>query len=496
MPSFINNAASLSARNNLSKIQLKEQTSLERLSSGLRINSAKDDAAGLQISSRLTSNINASNQAIRNTFNGISVTQSVDGALEEVVNNLQRMRTLTINAGNGANTDIDVDAIYKEFSALRDEIDRVAEDTTFAGIPLLNGTYLDDFQVGQEALQTIRITDLNTKTENLGSYEWEPRAIKVISRYPDGGLKSFARGLNLETAFDAGPLVVNGQSFTGPYTDVDELIKDINSAPQLPNQSPLIAEKASGNGVSGHVDLNQLPHVFQVNGIDVRCDNIPTYDPTIVYPPNNLRSRGEEGYYYAEVLDRVRNVMVSQGLNFHGVFDPNSDENSIGFTGNSNPLELRNLSPLFPDIDDGIYTPLIRFESFGDKFTTMEAELEDNEAFNLYSEDRIKSTIDSLTLDSEEERARSLRIIDVALQQVSNQRNTMGATQNRFESSIRRQEVSNTNLSAARQRIQDTDFASETAKLTQAQILEEASTTILSQANVRAESLLSLLEYI
>lgn len=490
------NTAALSAQNTLSKLQKKETTSLERLSSGLRINSAKDDAAGLQISSRLTSKINGSGQAIKNTLNGISVTQSVDSALESVVENLQRMRSLTIAAGNGANASIDIDAIYEEFSTLRNEIDRVANDTTFAGTSLLNGTYLEDFQVGQDALQTIRVTDLNTKTENLGSYEWEPRSIKVISRYPDGGLKSYARGVNLETAFDNGPLVVNGQSFTGPYTDVDSLIDDINSAPRLPNQSPLIAVKGSGNGVSGHIDLNQLPHIFQVNGIDVRCDDIPAYDPTITYPSNDLRSRGEEGYYYAEVLARVRNVMVSQGLNFHGVFDPNSDENSIGFTGNSNPLELRNLSPLFPDIDDGVYTPFISFESFGDKFTTMETELEDNEAFNLYSEDRIKSTIDSLTLDSEEERARSLRIIDVALQQVSTQRNTMGATQNRFESIIRRQQVSNTNLSAAKQRIQETDLAIETAKLTQTQILKQASTSILSQANIRADSLLSLLDTI
>lgn len=495
MPSFINSAASLSARNNLSKIQQKEQTSLEHLSSGLRINSAKDDAAGLQISSRLTSNINASNQAIRNTFNGISVTQSVDGALEGVVNNLQRMRTLTINAGNGANTDIDVDAIYKEFSALRDEIDRVAEDTTFASIPLLDGSYLDDFQVGQEALQTIRITDLNTKTENLGSYEWEPRPSNTISSYPSGITRSSVRGVNLETAFDNGPLVVNSQSFLGPYTDVGDLIDDINSAPRLPNQSPLVAEKSGYIGVMGHFDYNQLPHVFQVNGIDVRCDDIPPYDPTVTYPPNDLRN-SENGYYYAEIRSRINSALTGQGISLSGVIPTSPGDGSMRFSTSSDSLELRNMSPLFTDTSDGVYTPLIRFESFGDKFTTMEAELEDNEAFNLYSEDRIKSTIDSLTLDSEEERARSLRIIDVALQQVSNQRNTMGATQNRFESSVRRQEGSNTNLSAARQRIQDTDFASETAKLTQAQILEEASTTILSQANVRAESLLSLLEYI
>lgn len=492
----VTNTVSLSAQNSLSKLQKKETSSLEQLSSGLRINSAKDDAAGLQISSRLTSKIYGSGQAIKNTLNGISVTQSIDGALESVVENLQRMRSLTIAAGNGANASIDIDAIYEEFSALRNEIDRVANDTTFAGTALLNGTYLEDFQVGQDALQTIRVTDLNTKTENLGSYEWEPKPSKVLSRYPDGGLKSYLRGVNLETAFNDGPLQINGQSFSGPYADIDDLINDINSAPQIPNQSLLRAERSGSLYLSGHVDVTQLPHVFQVNGVDVELNDIEPYDPDISYPPTDWRSRGEQGYYLAEILDRFRPVMLSQGMNYTASLGVDEGETTLGFTGNSEPLELRNLHPLFTDIDDGIYERLIRFESFGDKFTTMEAELDDNEAFNLYSEDRTKATIDSLTLDTEEERARTLRIIDVAIQQVSNQRNTIGATQNRFEATIRRQQASNTNLSAARQRIQETDFAFETAKLTQTQILKQASTSILSQANIRAESLLSLLDTI
>jgi len=495
MLSFINNAASISTRNNLSKIQLKESKSLERLSSGLRINGAKDDAAGLQISSRLTSKINGSEQAIKNTLNGISVTQPVDGALESVIDNLQRMRTLTIAAGNGANTSIDIEAIYEEFSALRDEIDRVAKDTTFAGTSLLDGTYLEDFQVGQDALQTIRVTDLNTKTENLGSYEWEPRSTKTISSYPSGLISSSVRGVNLETAFNSGPLVVNGQSFTGPYADIDDLIDDINSTPRLPNQSPLVAEKSGSIGVMGHFDYNQLPHVFQVNGIDVRCDDIPPYDPSVSYPPNSLRN-SENGYYYSEIRDRIYSALAGQGISLSGVIPTSQGDGSMRFSTSADTLELRNMSPLFTDTEDGLYTPLIRFESFGDKFTTMETDLEDNEAFNLYSEDRTKATVDSLTLDTEEERVRSLRIIDVAMQQVSNQRNTMGATQNRFESTIRRQQASNTNLSAAKQRIQEADFAQETAKLTQTQILKDASTTILSQANMRAENLLSLLENI
>lgn len=489
------NTAVLSAQNTLSKVQNNESTSLERLASGLRINSAKDDAAGLQISSRLTSKINGSQQAIRNTLDGISVTQSVDGALESVIDNLQRMRTLTIAAGNGANTAIDIEAISEEFSALRDEIDRVANDTTFGGANLLNGTYVADFQVGQDALETIRVTDLNTKTENLGSYQWEPRGMEVISTYPSGLIRSSVRGVNLETAFNSGPLEVNGQSFNGPYTDIDDLIDDINSAPRLPNQSPLVAQKSGTIGVMGHFNYNMLPHVFQVNGIDVRCDDIPAYDPTITYPPNSLRNT-EGGYYYVEITDRISTALAGQGVRLSGVIPDTQGDGSIRFSTSADTLELRNMSPLFSETEDGLYTPLIEFNSFGDKFTTMESELEDNAAFHLYSEDRIKATVDTLSLDTEEDRERSLEIIDIAIQQVSNQRNTMGATQNRFESTIRRQQTANTNLSAAKQRIQDADFAKETATLTQTQIIKQASTSILSQANVRAEGVLGLLDSI
>ena len=413
------NTAVLSAQNTLSKVQNNESTSLERLASGLRINRAKDDAAGLQISSRLTSKINGSQQAIRNTLDGISVTQSVDGALESVIDNLQRMRTLTIAAGNGANTAIDIEAISEEFSALRDEIDRVANDTTFGGSNLLNGTYVADFQVGQDALETIRVTDLNTKTENLGSYQWEPRGMEVISTYPSGLIRSSVRGVNLETAFNSGPLKVNGQSFNGPYTDIDDLIDDINSAPRLPNQSPLVAQKSGTIGVMGHFNYNMLPHVFQVNGIDVRCDDIPAYDPTITYPPNSLRN-SENGYYYAEITDRISTALAGQGVRLSGVIPTTQGDGSIRFSTSADTLELRNMSPLFSETEDGLYTPLIEFNSFGDKFTTMESELEDNAAFHLYSEDRIKATVDTLSLDTEEDRERSLEIIDIAIQQVKN----------------------------------------------------------------------------
>lgn len=150
-------------------------TSFERLSSGLRVNSAADDAAGLQIGTRLQSQINGVNQGARNANDGISVAQTAEGALEETTNMLQRMRVLALQAANGSNTQTDRDALNKEFSELSDEIDRIAGNTTFNGINILDGTYDADYQVGADANQVITLkittdmdsTGLSIDTDNL-----------------------------------------------------------------------------------------------------------------------------------------------------------------------------------------------------------------------------------------------------------------------------------------------------------------------------------------
>jgi flagellin len=153
------NIASLNAQRNLGGSTNDLQTNFERLSSGRRINSAKDDAAGLQISSRLTAQINGLNQAARNANDGISLSQTAEGALDEYTNSLQRMRTLSVQSLNGSNSDADRQALDAEFSALETELTRISTDTGFAGEKLLNGTYTSKFfQVGADAGQKIEVS--------------------------------------------------------------------------------------------------------------------------------------------------------------------------------------------------------------------------------------------------------------------------------------------------------------------------------------------------
>ena len=156
MAMYINtNTSSLNAQRNLMNTSKSMDTSYTRLASGLRINSAKDDAAGLQISNRLTSQINGLDQGNRNANDGISLAQTAEGAMDEMTSMLQRMRTLAQQSANGSNSDSDRDALQKEMDQLGSEINRISKDTTFAGTKLLDGTYSGSFQVGADANQTI-----------------------------------------------------------------------------------------------------------------------------------------------------------------------------------------------------------------------------------------------------------------------------------------------------------------------------------------------------
>jgi len=168
------NISSLDAQRQLAKSTNALATSYERLSSGKRINSAKDDAAGLQISSRLSAQINGLNQASRNANDGISLAQTAEGALDEYTNTVQRMRTLAVQASNGSNTAADRTALDTEFQELESELVRIASQTSFGGVALLDGTYGDEFQVGADAAQTISIaiaTDFaSLSSGDLGSF--------------------------------------------------------------------------------------------------------------------------------------------------------------------------------------------------------------------------------------------------------------------------------------------------------------------------------------
>ncbi|RZF84984.1 flagellin [Pseudoalteromonas sp. S4488] len=322
MALYVNtNVSSLNAQRQLMNSGNSLDTSFKRLSSGLRINSAADDAAGLQISDRLTSQINGLNQGNRNANDGISLAQTAEGALDEVTSMFQRIRTLSQQAANGSNTDEDRLALQEEIRALSKEVNRVAEDTTFGGQNLLNGTYDAKFQVGADAVQTIGFS-----MKDVGATTSGANTISANGGFTMSGIAGIASAVTGETL----------SATTGTIS------AEVGAAP-----------------------------------------------------------------------------------------------------------------------DDS---------SFADVFT--------KEGISVSSQANAQAVMAGM---------------DALIAVVDKKRAELGAVQNRFQSTIRNQSNISENLSAAQSRIKDTDFAQETANLTKMQILQQASQTILSQANQRPQAALSLL---
>ncbi|MBU2894913.1 flagellin [Colwellia sp. D2M02] len=323
MPLYVNsNISSLNAQRQLSKSGGDLDTAFQRLSSGLRINSAKDDAAGLQISDRLQSQILGLNQGNRNANDGISLAQTAEGAMEEMTSMFQRVRTLAQQAANGSNTDDDRLAIQEEIRSLMDEVNRVATDTTFGGQNLLDGTYNASFQVGADAVQVV--------------------------------------GFSMQ--YVGGTATINSLAANGGFTV---------------------------SGIAG-----------------------------------------------------IASAVTGKGLTTLAAGVSTISGNAI--TG----------------ADD-----------FATRFlaATISVSTQENAQYILAGMDSMVAVVDK-------------------------KRAELGAVQNRFQSTIRNQSNISENLSAAKSRIKDADFAMETAKLTRAQILQQASQTILSQANQRPQAALSLLQ--
>ncbi|MEH8015931.1 flagellin [Rheinheimera muenzenbergensis] len=330
MALYVNsNISALNAQRQLMNSGNALDTSFKRLSSGLRINSAADDAAGLQISDRLESQIQGLNQGNRNANDGISLAQTAEGAMEEVTAMFQRVRTLAQQAANGSNTDTDRLAIQEEIRSLMSEVNRVAKDTTFGGQNLLDGTYAASFQVGADAVQTIGFS------------------MKTVGSTANG-----ANSLTANGGFTLSGIAAIASAVTGkPMSDV--------------------------LGAAGLSGLSALDTTFALAGA--------------AFSAANLNASG---------------ISVSTQVNAQLV----------------------------------------------------------------------------------------LASMDAMIAVVDKKRAELGAVQNRFQATIRNQTNIGENLSGAKSRIKDADFAAETAMLTRNQILQQATTTILSQANQRPQAALSLLQ--
>ena len=385
------NVASLTSQRNLTSSQNALSTSLERLSTGLRINSAKDDAAGLAISERFTAQIRGLDQGVRNANDGISLAQTAEGALSEVTNNLQRIRELAVQSSNNTNTAADRTALQLEVSALVAEIDRVANQTSFNGTKLLNGGFAGAvFQIGPNSGDGITIDSIaNSKADNLGSEITQGHANADYSTaIASGSLSAMTGSIVISVASASAEFSLDAIASAASVAErAGQVVAAINNKS---GETGVFAFITSGNGAINIQGQLTAAFTIAVSGADTTTATI--------------------------------------GL-------------SAGAAGAA---------------------------------TT--------------------SGVSSLSVTTYSAAQTAIALVDDALSTVNSTRSTLGATQSRFESAVRSQLTTAENLSSSRSRIQDADFASETANLAKAQILQQSGIAMLAQANAIPQNVLALLQ--
>ncbi|MBH0010608.1 flagellin [Pseudoalteromonas sp. NZS100_1] len=463
------NVSSLNAQRNLTKSGEGLATSMERLSSGMRINSAKDDAAGLQISNRLTSQINGLAVAQRNANDGISMAQTAEGAMQESTNILQRMRELALQSANGSNSSEDRESLQKEVSALQEELTRISETTSFGGQQLLNGDFgTKQFQVGANANETISLSLSSTSATEIGN--------NTVSGA--GSAYGVVATTDLATAF---------------------------SATTVPGDATFEIQGPSGNAIigviAGAMTTDMATAINSANtGVEAKA-TISTTIGSLNSADDGILNIGSNSFdlsSYTGDMKELASDISKAGYDASyntstGVIDLTvEDENGIEITGSTaGGVTLGGTAAGTGNVSVTSELSL----SSSDDFTVVGTSVDDILALTATGG---SSTLDQVaqidisgtTGDGSQ---KAIAVIDAALAQIDSQRSDLGAAQNRFGHTISNLANIAENVSASRSRIQDTDFATETAQMTKNQILQQAGTSILSQANQIPQAAISLL---
>ncbi len=482
MASVINtNTASLNAQRNLSTSQSALSTSLQRLSSGLRINSAKDDAAGLAISERFTSQIRGLDQAKRNANDGVSLLQTAEGSLASTGNILQRVRELSVQSSNATNSAGDRKAIQAEVGQLLSEADRISQTSEFNGLKLLDGSFgTASFQVGANAGQTIQATTANFRTSNYGNNEATsaaPTTVTTSTAYSGGtfdiqGLQSATITAKVGDTAQSLAATINGST---DKTGVTATAKTEESAKFVANKVYTLAV-TSDNATAANVTFT-VGAALNASGL-----------ASAVSAFNDVSSTTG----VTAKLNDANDGLVLTNVSGNNVTLKNNSTDAASLVTAAS-IDSAGTVGTPASIGTGATATTMGYISMNsDKGFSIGNDSAPGKNGVVAGAASLKSvaSIDVSTVKGAND---ALKILDSALSSVNSQRASFGALQSRFETAVSNLESTSENLSASRSRIQDTDFASETAKLTRGQILQQAGTAMLAQANSLPNGVLSLL---
>jgi len=503
------NIASLNAQRNLAKSQGALNQSMERLSSGLRINSAKDDAAGLAISDRMTSQIQGLNQASRNANDGISLAQTAEGALQESTNILQRMRELAVQSANDTNSASDRQSLQAEVNQLKQELDRIAENTSFNGQTLLDGSMSKaQFQVGANAGETISFGISSAQTYTLGTEELATDNTSATSIEAAVGTTADASNMatTLVNNFKTQQLTISGLSeeeitYLSDGASAEEIAIAINS---ISDKTGVTAEahtraKLTSLSTDGQVSFalmgtNSDPVTISAT---VEADDLTNLVVSINKQTGNTGISATLSADKTEVELEQTDGADIRIADFQNSGDAASATMGLSGYENADGTGGAVVTLYAGGADSGIVGGEITFNSSEAFRVSSNTSAANNSIFNAGADIATASTLNSVdTIDISTVRGAddAIKIVDGAVAQIDSLRGDLGAIQNRFESTIANLQNVSENLSAARSRILDADIAMETSAMTKSNILQQAGVSILAQANQTPQLALQLLQ--
>ena len=571
MPQVINtNIMSLNAQRELNKSQGSLSAAMARLSSGLRINSAKDDAAGLAISDRMTSQIRGLDQAARNANDGISLAQTAEGALQSSTDLLQRIRELALQAANASNTTSDRAALNAEVQSLSQELQRVATTTQFNGQNLLDGTFgTANFQVGANANQTINVTSGNFQTSAYGNYR-----VGGLAAFTSGGVGDLVAGTvgNAGNAIGNAMLVtkggndtsaINGAATAGDFrigtgsgnynvyyragasaSEIAAAINRTGSGVQASAITQVVLGGTAGGG-AGVAFQQNTNYSFAISTDYSDPTNANTIDPK--YTLISFKTGGSDGAadvdsgnYLASAVQAFNDaaaktgftaeaVQTEDGLWALKVTNQNGNDlrilnNSYDNTGTPLDISVASIAVLDGDVatadtladtltGGGLDPTTGAWTNGNGTWYTGQLILDSAQAFSvttgvndMFQDAGAAGTavagtygatlqaVEKMDVSTFDAATRTLSIVDSAIANIDSQRASYGAVQSRFEGTIQNLQTTSQNLSASRSRIRDADFAKETSDMSRAQILQQAGTAMLAQANASTQNVMQLLQ--
>ena len=473
MPLVINtNIQSLNAQRNLNKTLMPLQTAMQRLSSGLRINSAKDDAAGLAVAVRMNSQIKGLSQAVRNANDAVSLVQTGEGAIDEMTNALQRIRELAVQSANASNTALDRSATDKEVQQLIQEVDRIAAQTQFNNQTLLDGTLGSKaFQIGANAGQTISVSMAQgLKSTQIGQIATQTGAPVSITNIVDNSTYINGQEVTLSVAGAAA-----GQLADSAYTKA-MAINSSGISGVTATANATTNTNANANGVT--LDDAADHYKLKINGVNVyEHTGVVTVTQSALVDTINVYA--SQTGVTAEVTGGSIKLTAADGRNIDIV----STEVASGGGANAyayaaGTINARGTLTLSSSTNIDIGDADNRL-GFGAGTSTITVDTTKN-----------LSGVKVTDVDKSND---AINRVDSALNVISNMRADLGAILNRFTSTMSNLSNVLENITAAHSRIMDADFAAETANITKAQILQQAGISVLAQANSLPQNVLTLL---